>query len=53
MENGTARRVNWAGLPLIATLARLLWRELALQNEYLGLENRVLVDKIDGRICFT
>jgi len=53
MEMGTARRVNWAALPLIATLARLLCRELALQNEYLCLENRILKGKIDGRICFT
>lgn len=53
MANGTGRRANWAGLPLIATLARLLCRELTLQNEYLRLENRVLRDKFDGRIRFT
>ena len=29
------RGSDWAGLPLIATVARLLCRELTLQNEYL------------------
>jgi len=35
MENGTEQRVNWAALPLIATLARLLCRELT-QGEMNG-----------------
>ena len=35
MENAVERRLDWAGLPVIATVARLLCRELTLQNEYL------------------
>ena len=41
------------GLPVIATVARLLCRELTLQNEYLRLENRILKEKVPGRIHFT
>jgi len=48
-----SRRFNWAGLPLIATVARLLCRELTLQNEYLRLENRILKSKVKGRLHFT
>jgi hypothetical protein len=48
----TNRRPNWAGLPLIATLARLLCRELTLQNEYLREEDRILKSKVKGRIRF-
>jgi len=44
---------DWAGLPVIATVARLLCRELTLQNEYLRLENRILKEKVSGRIRFT
>ena len=44
---------NWAGLPVIATVARLLCRELTLQNEYLHAENRILKSKIKGHIRFT
>jgi len=44
---------KWLGLPVIATIARLLCRELTLQNEYLRLENKILKSKIIGRICFT
>jgi hypothetical protein len=44
---------KWLGLPMIATIARLLCRELTLQNEYLRLENKILKSKIIGRICFT
>jgi len=44
--------VNWAGLPLIATVARLLCRELTLENEYLRQENKVLRSKLSGRIRF-
>jgi len=43
MEKPVDRGLDWAGLPLIATVARLLCRELTLQNEYLRLENRILV----------
>ena len=44
---------KWLGLPVIATIARLLCRELTLQNEYLCLENKILKSKIKGRIRFT
>ena len=40
------------GLPVTATVARLLCRELTLQNEYLRLENRILREKIPGRLRF-
>jgi len=53
MEKSVERGLNWAGLPVIATVARLLCRELTLQNEYLRLENRTLKDKVSGRIRFT
>ena len=46
-------RINWLGLPVVATMARLLCRELTLQNEYLRVENRVLRSKLPGRIGFT
>ncbi len=38
---------------MIATVARLLCREVTLQNEYLMLENRTLKSKIPGRLHFT
>lgn len=44
---------KWLDLPVIATIARLLCRELTLQNEYLSLENKILKSKIKGRIRFT
>ena len=50
MEHGVERGPDWAGLPVIATLARLLCPELTLQNEYLRLENRILKEKVSGRI---
>ena len=53
MAQDGSRRFNWAGLPVIATVARLLCRELTLENEYLRLENRVLSSKVRGRIRFT
>ena len=53
MAQDGCRRFNWAGLPLIATVARLLCRELTLQNEYLRLENRILRSKVKGRLNFT
>ena len=52
MQKGSERGFEWAGLPVIATVARLLCRELTLQNEYLLLENRTLKSKIPGRIRF-
>jgi len=47
--------LDWAGLPVIATVARLLCRELTLGNEYLRLENRILKEKAQatGRLRFT
>ena len=45
--------VNWLGLPVVATVARLLCQELTLQNEYLRVENKVLRSKLLGRIRFT
>jgi hypothetical protein len=53
MGRDVRRGVDWAGLPVIAIVARLLCRELTLQNEYLRLENRTLKDKIPGRVQFT
>jgi len=32
---------KWLGLPVVATVARLLCRELTLQSEYLRLENKI------------
>ncbi|MFC1805524.1 integrase core domain-containing protein [Planctomycetota bacterium] len=53
MAQDGSRRFNWAGLPLIATVARLLCRELTLQNEYLQVENRILKSKVKGQLRFT
>jgi putative transposase len=53
MEQTAERGLDWAGLPVIATVARLLCRELTLQNEYLRLENRMLKKKVTGRLRFT
>ena len=44
---------NWLSVPLIATVARILCRELTLQNEYLMRENKILKSKIKKRIVFT
>jgi putative transposase len=53
MEQESERGVDWVHLPLIATVARLLCRELTLQNEYLRLENRILKERMSGRIRFS
>ena len=53
MEKATNRGINWAGLPVIAPVARLLCQELTLQNEYLIAENKILKSKIKKRITFT
>ena len=53
MARNGSEGFNWAGLPVIATVARLLCRELTLGNEYLRLENRILKSKVEGRIRFT
>ena len=44
---------KWLSVPLIATVTRLLCRELTLQNEYLRQENKMLKSKIKKRISFT
>jgi hypothetical protein len=38
MERDAERGVDWVHLPVIVTVARLLCRELTMQNEYLLLE---------------
>jgi len=53
MERDAEWGVDWVHLPIIATVARLLCRELTLQNEYLLLENRTFKSKIPGRLRFT
>lgn len=44
---------KWVNVPLIATITRLLCRELTLQNEHLRRENKILRSKIKTRISFT
>ena len=44
---------KWLNIPIIATITRLLCRELTLQNEYLLQENKLLKSKIKKRIIFT
>ncbi len=44
---------KWLSIPLIATITRLLCRELTLQNEYLKQENKIYKSKINKRINFT
>jgi len=46
-------RKSWLSLPIIATITRLLCRELTLQNEYLKAENKILRSKIKNRLTFT
>ena len=55
MENITNQTAanKWLSVPIIATVARLLCRELTLQNEYLTRENKILKSKIKTRINFT
>src|SRR3990167_8349198 len=55
MENSTNQTTanKWLNVPIIATIARLLCRELTLQNEYLRNENKILKSKIKKRIVFT
>jgi putative transposase len=47
------RRFSWASLPLVATIARLLCKELTLQVEYLRTEVEVLRSRVPGRMRFT
>ncbi len=44
---------KWLSVPIIATITRLLCRELTLQNEYLRRENKILKSKVTKRISFT
>ncbi|MCF7954361.1 MAG: hypothetical protein K9M75_01030 [Phycisphaerae bacterium] len=55
MENSSDQNVanKWLSIPIIATITRLLCRELTLQNEYLLRENKILKSKISKRITFT
>ena len=55
MDTATDQRATnkWLGVPIIATITRLLCRELTLQNEYLRLENKILRSKLKKRINFT
>ena len=55
MQIDGGRGLYWAGLPMIATVARLLCREVTLENAYLREENRILKDKAreKGRLRFT
>jgi len=53
MGRDAERGVDWVHLPVIATMARLLCRELTLQNGYLLLESRTFKSKIPGRLRFT
>ena len=55
MENSTNQTSanKWLNVPVIATITRLLCRELTLHNEYLRQENKILKSKIKKRIVFT
>ena len=53
MARDASRRFNWARLPLIATMARLLCREQTLEAEYLRVQCEVVRSKVPGRIRFT
>ncbi len=54
MKNETNQNTanSWLNVPIIATITRLLCRELTLQNEYLRHENKILKSKIKKRIVF-
>ena len=55
MENAAGEKIRnrWLSVPIIATITRLLCRELTLQNEYLRQENKILKSNIKKRIVFT
>ena len=42
--------IPWTQIPIVATVARALARDLTAQNEYLIQENRILRGQIPGRI---
>jgi hypothetical protein len=39
-NNGSTRASKWLNVPIIAIIARLLCRELTIQNEYLRQESK-------------
>ena len=47
------QRFSWASLPLIATVARLLHKDLVLQVEYLRVQYDIVRSRVPGRIQFT
>ena len=55
MENTANQKAanKWLSVPIIATITRLLCRELTLHNEYLRQGNKILKSKINKRIVFT
>ena len=55
MEHSAGEKIRnrWLSVPIIATITRLLCRELTLQNEYIRQENKILKSKIKKRIVFT
>jgi len=53
LNKDTKAGFNWTGLSVIATVARLLFRELTLQIEYVRAENKILKSKTKGHIRFT
>ncbi|MHC4963196.1 MAG: helix-turn-helix domain-containing protein [Planctomycetota bacterium] len=55
MENTSTHELGnkWLSVPIIATITRLLCRELTLQNDYLLRENKILKSKVEKRITFT
>ncbi len=52
MVQDDSRGFNWAGLPVIATLAQLLCREVTLENEHLRVQYEVVRSRVPGRIWF-
>ena len=54
MDSGLNRNASnkWLSVPLIATVTRILCRELTLPNEYLRQENKILKSEINTRISF-
>ena len=52
-EKTVAPRFDGVGLSLVAALARLLCRELSLQNECPPLENRIQKENVSGHLRFT
>ena len=53
MARDASRRLNWARIPPIATVARRLCREQTLEAEYLRVQYEVVRSKASGRIRFT